>query len=260
MRSVLISGTSTGIGLAAAELLAARGWLVFAGMRDPAKSGRLDAALAKAGAGSSDRVEFVQLDLTDAASIEAASASVLAAGKLDAVVHNAGVSAAGALDDVPREELRRVMEVNFFGVIALTKRLLPALRAGPNGRIVLVSLLLLGGAFGLFVHALDHGHSLAEARTIAINVFVLVEAFYLFNCRSLSRSFWSMGLFSNPWIWGGVGAMAVLQGLLTYWPPLNAIFKTAPIGWSSWGLIIAVAWASSLIIALEKRLGRGRST
>jgi len=136
----------------------------------------------------------------------------------------------------------------------------PVLDGRLIGRIVLVSLLLLGGAFGLFVHALDHGHSLAEARTIAINVFVLVEAFYLFNCRSLSRSFWSMGLFTNPWIWGGVGAMAVLQGLLTYWPPLNAIFKTAPIGWSSWGLIIAVAWASSLIIALEKRLGRGRST
>jgi len=127
-------------------------------------------------------------------------------------------------------------------------------------RIVLVSLLLLGGAFGLFLYELEHDHSLAEARTVAINVFVLVEAFYLFNCRSLSRSFWSMGLFSNLWIWGGAGTMLVLQLLLTYWSPLNAIFKTAPIDGEAWSLIIAVAWASSLVIALEKRLSRPRST
>lgn len=139
MRSVLITGTSTGIGLATTELLAARGWRVFAGMRDLGKREKLEKAVERAGV--SERVAFVQLDLNDGASIDQAAASVLAktGGTLDAVVHNAGVSAAGALEDVPREELRRVMEVNFFGVIALSKRLLPALRAGPNARIVLVS-------------------------------------------------------------------------------------------------------------------------
>jgi hypothetical protein len=54
-------------------------------------------------------------------------------------------------------------------------------------RIVLVSLLLLAGSFGIFLRELERGQSLAEARTVAINVFVVVEAMYLFNCRSLTR-------------------------------------------------------------------------
>jgi short-subunit dehydrogenase len=59
--------------------------------------------------------------------------------KLDAVVHNAGVAAAGALEDVPESELRRVMETNFFGVLELTRTLLPTFRAQRRGRIVIVS-------------------------------------------------------------------------------------------------------------------------
>ena len=54
------------------------------------------------------------------------------------------------------------------------------------------------------------------------------ETFYLFSCRSLTRRFWSLGLFSNPWLWAGVGLMLGLQLLLTYWPPCHAVFKTAP--------------------------------
>ena len=130
---------------------------------------------------------------------------------------------------------------------------MPVLDADLIRRIALVSLLLLAGAFGLFLHHLDAGRTLAEARTVAVNVFVLVEMLYLFNCRSLTRSFWSLGLFSNLWVWGGLGAMLALQLALTYWPPLNAAFQTAPIGWTDWLQIVAVGWAASLVIALEKR-------
>ena len=119
-------------------------------------------------------------------------------------------------------------------------------------RITLVSLLLLGGSFGLFLRALENGHTLAEARTVAVNVFVMVEIFYLFNCRSLSLGFWKLGLFSNLWIWGGVASMLLLQLLLTYWSPLNAMFQTAPIGWAEWAEISAVALLSSVLIGLEK--------
>src|SRR6516225_6597016 len=101
MPTVLITGTSTGIGRVTAEVLAQRGWHVFATMRDVQKREKLEAALKTAGV--QDRVEIVALDLTDRASIEAAVALVLSrtGGTLDAVVHNAGVSAAGAFDDVP---------------------------------------------------------------------------------------------------------------------------------------------------------------
>ena len=128
----------------------------------------------------------------------------------------------------------------------------PVLDGALIRRIVLVSLLLLGGAFGLFLRELAQGHTLAEARTVAVNVFVLTEMLYLFNCRSLTRSFWSLGVFSNLWVWGGLATMAALQLLLTYWPPLNAVFQTAPIGLAEWGEIFAFAWLCSLIVGLEK--------
>ena len=139
MRSVLITGTSTGIGQATAVTLAARGWRVFATMRNLKKRGLLEQVLKEAGVQNDAEIE--QLDVTDAASIRSAVASTLSQtdNTLDAVVHNAGVAAAGALEDVPESELRRVMETNFFGVLELTRALLPTFRAQRRGRIVIVS-------------------------------------------------------------------------------------------------------------------------
>jgi NAD(P)-dependent dehydrogenase (short-subunit alcohol dehydrogenase family) len=139
MPTVLITGTSTGFGHVTAELLAARGWRVFASMRDLNRKDSLERALKDAGL--SDRVTFVQLDVTDPASIDAAVKSVLAAtgNTLDAVVNNAGVAVAGVLEDIPEADIRRVMETNFFGVLALTRALLPTFRRQGHGRIVLVS-------------------------------------------------------------------------------------------------------------------------
>lgn len=139
MPTVLITGTSTGFGRVATELLAARGWRVFATMRDLARKEPLERALKEAGL--SERVTFVQLDVTDPSSIEAAVESVLAqtGNTLDAVVHNAGIAVAGVLEDLSEADIRRVMETNFLGVLNLTRVLLPTFRAQRRGRIVLVS-------------------------------------------------------------------------------------------------------------------------
>lgn len=120
-------------------------------------------------------------------------------------------------------------------------------------RIVLVSVLLLAGSFGLFLLEQARGHTLAEARTVAVNVFVVVEAFYLFNCRSLERSALNIGLFSNPAIWYGVATMAVLQLALTYVPLMNRLFATAPIRGQAWLEIFAVGLAALLVVGVEKR-------
>lgn len=139
MRSVLITGTSTGIGQATAVILASRGWRVFATMRDLEERGPLDRAVKQAGI--QDRVIVEELDVTSAASIASAVASTLSktGNKLDAVVHNAGLAAAGTLEDLPESELRRVMETNFFGVLGLTRALLPTFRAQGRGRLAIVS-------------------------------------------------------------------------------------------------------------------------
>ncbi len=139
MPTVLITGTSTGIGEATTKVLAARGWRVFATMRDLDKRGPLERWLDQAGVRS--HVEFEQLDVTDPASIRDAVVAILlrSGNRLDAVVHNAGVAAAGAFEDLPAAEIRRVMETNFFGVLELTRHLLPSFRAQRQGRIVIVS-------------------------------------------------------------------------------------------------------------------------
>jgi NAD(P)-dependent dehydrogenase (short-subunit alcohol dehydrogenase family) len=139
MPTVLITGTSTGFGRVTTELLAARGWRVFAAMRDLKRKDALERALRDAGL--SERVTFVQLDVADPASIEAAVATVLSktGNTLDAVVHNAGVAVAGVLEDLPDADVRRVMDTNFFGVLKLTRALLPIFRAQGRGRIVLLS-------------------------------------------------------------------------------------------------------------------------
>jgi cation-transporting P-type ATPase F len=121
-------------------------------------------------------------------------------------------------------------------------------------RIGLVSLLLLTGAFGLFVWAQWFGSTVAEARTVAVNVFVVGELFYLFNCRSLTRSMFRIGLFTNPAAIGGAVGMAVLQLAFTYAPPMNRLFGTAPISGTAWGAILLFGLAVYLIIEIEKRL------
>lgn len=120
-------------------------------------------------------------------------------------------------------------------------------------RICLVGILLLAGSFGLFEWALLNGSSAAEARTVAVNVFVMGELFYLFNCRSLTKSMFALGVFSNRWLFAGAGTMVVLQLLFTYAPVMNRMFHSAPIALTRWLLIIGVGFAIYLLIGVEKR-------
>jgi cation-transporting ATPase F len=111
----------------------------------------------------------------------------------------------------------------------------------------------------LFEWELANGASPAEARTAAMNLFVVVEAFYLFSCRSLTHSAWRIGLFSNRWIIVGVTAQAIGQIAITYLPVMNTVFGTAPISWGAWLRILAIAMAASLVVAVDKRLRRPRT-
>ncbi len=123
-------------------------------------------------------------------------------------------------------------------------------------RICLVGVLLQAGAFGLFEWELSHGESLEAARCVAVNVFVFCELFYLFNCRSLHYSMFSVGLFSNLWVIFGVVSMTLLQLLFTYWSPMQRLFGSAAIGADEWLLIIACSVIVYATVGLEKLLCR----
>lgn len=120
-------------------------------------------------------------------------------------------------------------------------------------RTGLVSLMMVGGGVGLFLWELRVEQAgLAVARTVAVNVVVLVQLIYLFNCRSLNHSLFAIGLFTNPWTLAGSLAMLGAQLLLTCAPVMNKLFHTAPIGAESWLRIAAVATAAFLAVELEK--------
>lgn len=129
-------------------------------------------------------------------------------------------------------------------------------------RIGLVGLLMLVFAFGLFEWELMRGQTIESARTVAVNVFVFCELFYLFNCRSLYYSMFHVGVFSNLWVIFGVIMMTLLQLMFTYWPPMQSLFGSAALGWREWGLILTSGFIVYTTVGLEKllrrRLGRGR--
>ncbi len=130
----------------------------------------------------------------------------------------------------------------------------PLLTGALVTRILLVSALLVGGTWWLFNWERSNGAPLAEARTVALNLFVAVETFYLFSCRSLTQPAWRVGLFSNRWILGGVAIQAAGQAAMTYLPAMNTLFRTAPIPFEAWLRILAVALLASFVVAIDKRL------
>lgn len=127
-KSILITGCSSGIGLDAARGLRAAGWRVFPTARSPEDIDSLRA----------EGFEAVLLDYADEASIAAALDQVLAAtgGTLDALFNNGAHACPGAVEDLPRDALRAIFEVNLFGWHDLTRRVIPVMRAQGHGRIV----------------------------------------------------------------------------------------------------------------------------
>jgi NAD(P)-dependent dehydrogenase (short-subunit alcohol dehydrogenase family) len=133
MRSVLVTGASTGIGRATVLRLDGSGWRVFAGVRKPedAESLRTEA---------SDRLTPVTLDVTDPEQIAAAAEQIgrESPDGLDGLVNNAGVAVPGPLETIPLEDLRQQLEVNLVAYVAMTQALLPQIRRA-EGRVVFLS-------------------------------------------------------------------------------------------------------------------------
>ena len=126
MKTVLITGTSSGYGLETARHFHAQGWTVIATMRTPR-----EALLPR-----SPRMRVLALDVTSEASIAAA---IDAAGPLDALVNNAGIGLVGAFEAMSMDHVRRVFETNTFGVMAMTRSVIPQFRARRAGVIVNVT-------------------------------------------------------------------------------------------------------------------------
>ncbi|OSQ42094.1 SDR family oxidoreductase [Thalassospira sp. MCCC 1A01428] len=126
MKTVLITGCSSGFGRDTASYFLAQGWQVIATMRTPNED-----VLPKSG-----KLRLIKLDVTDDASITAA---IKEAGKIDVLVNNAGIGWLNAVEDTSMEMVRQIFETNTFGTIAMTKAVLPQFRAQGSGVIVNVT-------------------------------------------------------------------------------------------------------------------------
>ena len=133
-----ITGASSGFGLLTTVELARQGFEVVATLRDLGRRSHLDKAAEAAGV--SQRIDVQQLDVTEFDRIPSFMADVLRKhGRIDVLVNNAGFAVAGFVEDLKLEEIRLQFETNFFGAVAMTKAVLPAMRAQKSGHIIMVS-------------------------------------------------------------------------------------------------------------------------
>lgn len=132
MQHAVVTGTSTGIGLATSVHLARNGYRVFAGMRNLAKS----EALRDAAAAESLPIDVIELDICNGDSVAAAFAEVHSHGPVDLLVNNAGIGGASPLELTPESEHRQMFDTNYFGAVSCIQQVLPAMRERGAGAIV----------------------------------------------------------------------------------------------------------------------------
>ncbi|HEX7064886.1 MAG TPA: SDR family oxidoreductase [Bacillales bacterium] len=133
-----VTGASSGFGFSTSLALAEAGYFVIASMRDLRKKERLlEVAAEKSVA---DYIECVELDVTKGDAVDSVIASVTERfGRIDVLVNNAGFAAGGFSEEVPMAKWREQFETNFFGLVAVTKAVLPSMREQGNGTIINMS-------------------------------------------------------------------------------------------------------------------------
>ena len=137
-KTILITGASTGFGRDTAETLARAGHKVFASMRDPEAKNRAHADALRGRA-----IEVVELDVTDSQSVDRAVAAVIAkAGRIDVLINNAGVAAAGVSEAFTPEQATALFDVNVIGLHRVTRAVLPHLRRRNDGLIINIGSIL----------------------------------------------------------------------------------------------------------------------
>ena len=133
MKTALVTGCSSGIGMQTCLALAKAGHTVYGSMRDESKAGPLREAAAKAGVD----ITTIPLDLSVEESIEKAAGRILeVTGGVDVLVNNAGYGHFGTAEETPIDDYRAQFEVNLFGLVSLTQKMLPPMRAKRSGRII----------------------------------------------------------------------------------------------------------------------------
>jgi len=120
-------------------------------------------------------------------------------------------------------------------------------------RVALVSFVFLAAVLGVFFYSLGRGDELAMARTLVVNLIVVLEVFYLFNVRYLHYTSYSWkGLLGTPAVLSAVAVVIVAQAMFTYWPAMQALFDTRPLAFLDGVLVICIGMVMMAILEVEK--------
>jgi len=123
-------------------------------------------------------------------------------------------------------------------------------------QMLVVGFYMLAASYAMFNYALSSGYSEEYARTVAVNIFVFIELFYLFNCKELQRSVFKTNIFNNSYLLIGVTLMALVQISFTHLEFMNTIFKSQPLDISTWLQIIAIAIGVMFVVEIKRYLER----
>jgi len=174
MSVVLITGTSSGIGLATALHFARLGHEVHAGLRNPDGASELTQAIER----EKLPIRPVAIDVDDAASVQRGVTEVLdKAGRIDVLVNNAGIGGGGPIEDVPVDWAKGLFETNYFGAIRMIQAVLPGMREGRSGAIVNVS------SIAGRVAVAGHGHYSAVKHALEAASEALAQEVQAFGIR-----------------------------------------------------------------------------
>ena len=204
-KTILITGSSSGIGKVTAKIFHDKGWNVIATMRSPEKETEL---------GALDNVLVTRLDVLDSDSIaKAVEQGIAKFGKIDVLVNNAGYGAWGVLEATPMDKVRRQFDVNVIGLIETTKAVLPHFRSNLNGTIINIS--SLGGKVtfplgSLYLHVPRRADGADMSCSICNgSLYRLTRSQERFNspfcyaehiCRSCHNWAWSFyNMYTGPW-------------------------------------------------------------
>ncbi len=123
-------------------------------------------------------------------------------------------------------------------------------------QMLVVGFYMLVTSYGMFNYALSNGYSIEYARTVAVNIFVFIELFYLFNCKELRESVFKTNMLNNKFLLIGVALMIFIQVTFTHAAFMNKIFKSESLNFETWIEILVISFSVMFVVEIKRYIDR----
>ncbi len=121
-------------------------------------------------------------------------------------------------------------------------------------QMLVVGFYMLVASYSMFNYALSQGHTVEYARTIAVNIFVFIELFYLFSCKDLDDSIFKTDIFNNKFLLVGVGLMIFVQITFTHATFMHIMFQSESLDIAMWSKILVISFGVIFVVEIKRYL------